>query len=889
MINILYSIIIYPITQIIEFVFVLAQNLFKETGLSIICVSAAVSIFCLPLYLVAEGWQEVERNVQKKLTPKISKIKTVYKGDEQYMLISAYYRQNHYHPVYAMRSTFGLLIQIPFFIAAYTYISHLEVLKGESFLFIADLAKPDKLIPIAGGINFLLVFMTLINCTAGAVYSKGLGYKDKIQLYGIALVFLALLYNSPSALVLYWTLNNIFSLLKNIYLKIPFGKKHYILFSIISIIALVLSFYILFLLRGSPKVRSLIAVLLIIAGILPWIIPLSGGLIKKIKHIPWTLKESLHLFVFSTLVLWLSSGIFLPSMLIESSPQEFSFIDDIVSPLFFVFNASVQAFGLFVFWPFMIYLLFPEKIKKILSLLMAVISISALINIFIFPGNYGTISVNLGFSGTVSHNIKAIAVNIFILAIISAVLIFFHVRNMKKTFSFLLITLSAALISFSVKMLYTINSEYKKLAEYYTGEYKIDDTISPVFHLSKTGRNVLVIMLDMAESVFIPYITGENPELKQKYDGFIYYPNTVTFNGWTAGGAPPLFGGYEYTPAGINRRPEVTLKEKTNESLVLMPLLFSEAGFTVTMTDPPFADNNWIPDLRIFSNIANIHTCITDGAYTDNWLKQNDIVLPLHSEILKRNFLWYSIFREVPLAFRQAVYNNGSWCAPYSENRMRLFLNGYAVLDFLDEITGFEQENNNSFVFMVNNTTHEGLFLQAPEYTPRVNVTDYGKSRFSKEVWYHVNMAAINRLADYFDFLKTNNVYDNTRIILVSDHAGSDTTYITKTGLPFHVDQFNPLLLVKDFDSKGEMRTEMTFMSNADVPSLAMTGLIENPVNPFTGNTIDNDQKKDPLLILIHRIQKKNNAEIDLDRHNTYYVHDNIFEAKNWIPASGAK
>jgi membrane protein insertase Oxa1/YidC/SpoIIIJ len=133
------------------------------------------------------------------------------------MVLSACYRQNHYHPVYMMRSTLGLLIQIPFFIAAYSYISHLEIIKGASFFIIRDLGSPDGFLHIGKfTINVLPLLMTLINCISGAVYTKNFEIRDKIQLYGMAAIFLALLYASPSGLVLYWTANNIFSLIKNI-------------------------------------------------------------------------------------------------------------------------------------------------------------------------------------------------------------------------------------------------------------------------------------------------------------------------------------------------------------------------------------------------------------------------------------------------------------------------------------------------------------------------------------------------------------------------------------------------------------------------------------------------------------------------------------------------
>lgn len=67
------------------------------------------------------------------------------------MILSVFYKQNHYHQIMVLRSSFGLLIQVPFFIAAYAYLSHLEVLRGTSFLFIRDLGAPDALLKLGGG------------------------------------------------------------------------------------------------------------------------------------------------------------------------------------------------------------------------------------------------------------------------------------------------------------------------------------------------------------------------------------------------------------------------------------------------------------------------------------------------------------------------------------------------------------------------------------------------------------------------------------------------------------------------------------------------------------------------------------------------------------------
>lgn len=157
MANFLYTLIIYPLYQIIEVVYRVFYEICKNEGISIIGVSIAVTLLCLPLYAVAEKWQEIERNTQKKLKPGIERIKQTFKGDEQYMILNTFYRENHYHPLMALRSSFGLLIQIPFFIAAYAFLSKNQDLLGKSFLFIKDLGKPDAIFSIktyGGGIVF---------------------------------------------------------------------------------------------------------------------------------------------------------------------------------------------------------------------------------------------------------------------------------------------------------------------------------------------------------------------------------------------------------------------------------------------------------------------------------------------------------------------------------------------------------------------------------------------------------------------------------------------------------------------------------------------------------------------------------------------------------------
>ena len=134
---------------------------------------------------------------------------------------------------------------------------------------------------------------------------------------------------------------------------------------------------------------------------------------------------------------------------------------------------------------------------------------------------------------------------------------------------------------------------------------------------SPQGKNVVVIMLDRAVNGFIPYIMNEKPELKAQFDGFTYYPNTLSYGYHTNIAAPALFGGYEYTPEGMAERPEVSLKEKHNEALKVMPLNFLREGYEVTVCDAPYANYQWIPDLSIYDDYPEIHGIVMEEAFKD--------------------------------------------------------------------------------------------------------------------------------------------------------------------------------------------------------------------------------------------------------------------------------
>ena len=156
---------------------------------------------------------------------RLAYIKKYYTGQKRYCMIKATHRLEGYTAASSFRTSFGLLIQIPFFFAAYHLLSHYEPYRGVGWLFIKDFAVPDGLL---WGLNLLPILMTMINIVSSSIYMRGSRAKDIVELYVMAGVFLLLLYASPAALVLYWTMNNVFSVGKSLIFLRLFPHEKYV-------------------------------------------------------------------------------------------------------------------------------------------------------------------------------------------------------------------------------------------------------------------------------------------------------------------------------------------------------------------------------------------------------------------------------------------------------------------------------------------------------------------------------------------------------------------------------------------------------------------------------------------------------------------------------------
>ena len=441
----LYTTIIGPLELLFEVIYAIANRIINNPGLSIIFLSVTMNLLVLPLYRKADAMQAAEREKDAKLQDWVKHIRKTFKGYERFMMLQTYYRQNNYRPVQALNGSFSLLLEIPFFIAAYHFLSGLQLLQGESFGIIQDLGAPDALLQVAGvHINLLPILMTLINLISAAIYMKGFPLKSKIQMYGMALIFLVFLYTSPAGLVFYWTLNNLFSLVKNIFYKLK--NPAAVLRTLASAVGILLAVFVVIHPRNTAHRQLFIFGVCLLLQV-PLLHFVFRGRIMRKKEFKAE-KPNKQLFLLSCLFLTILTGILIPSSVIRSSPLEFVEINAFKTPLWYVLSAFLLAVGTFLIWFGIFLRLADDKGKRIVSAAVFLVAITAVINYMFFGTKYGTLS-NMLIYGDELLILKAdLKINLLVLFL--AVLITFLILWKKKAILLLVMAIAMCLSAFAM-------------------------------------------------------------------------------------------------------------------------------------------------------------------------------------------------------------------------------------------------------------------------------------------------------------------------------------------------------------------------------------------------------------------------------------------------------
>ena len=193
--------------------------------------SYAIAIIIITIIVKAIFWPLTAASTRSmkrmgKLQPQMKEIQTKYKDDPQKMnqKMMTFMKENKVNP---LAGCLPMLIQIPVFFGFFFMIRTAVELRGEEFLWVMDLSRPDTVYVIPG-ITFIPFFstpaglpvnpmpilmgVTMIIQTRITPTSPSADEMQAKMMKYMPLIFIPILYNFSSGLTLYWTVQNILSI-----------------------------------------------------------------------------------------------------------------------------------------------------------------------------------------------------------------------------------------------------------------------------------------------------------------------------------------------------------------------------------------------------------------------------------------------------------------------------------------------------------------------------------------------------------------------------------------------------------------------------------------------------------------------------------------------------
>lgn len=201
--------------------------LFGSYGFGIVVLTILVKLLLWPLTAQATRSQKKMQALQGPL----GKLREKHKGNPQKLNqeMMKFYKENKVNP---FAGCWPILVQIPIFLGMFWMLRSAAELYGQEFLWAQDLSEQDSIAMLSGfSLNLLPIFMVVTQwyqmrlnpMQLGPEMSEAQRINAKMMRF-MPFMFLVFLYFFSSALVLYWTTQNLMTILQTLLTKNTAGS-----------------------------------------------------------------------------------------------------------------------------------------------------------------------------------------------------------------------------------------------------------------------------------------------------------------------------------------------------------------------------------------------------------------------------------------------------------------------------------------------------------------------------------------------------------------------------------------------------------------------------------------------------------------------------------------
>ena len=803
---------------------------------------------------------------------------------------------------------------------------------------------------------------------------RGSRAKDIVELYIMAGVFLLLLYASPAALVLYWTMNNVFSVGKSLIFLRLFPHEKYVpdpedrtfrdyvqgfkeavkpcltpafcLFACVAVLFTFQCWQITFNKESFEKlflVTSGIAFVAVAAAFIVWLRRFKTGrkqgqasswrfllqllffgacylgfaafgFYGKMTHAEGGLLRKLVLFstIFADVLLYVSAcclvnyctkrqvkpgvvskpaelltlyrwataflvlfvTVISPVLVFLSSPAETGI------SLGYLLLSNIPVAAVLLVVSFIVWKLVRNRQSLVLVSVAAVLIL--VLYQYILPNNFGELDKTILGKADQLKKIPVLfyCLDVLILCasgIAAGVLVRKYPAQCRTCIAVVLICLCGFAGAKSIK--YALSDKPVAVAEGDSAELPRDNGL--INGYSKTGKNVVLVVADMFSGGYMERIFKECPEYREKLSGFTWYPNMLAAATETATSMPSIFAGEEYLPLAMNSM-SGTGDEKVNRAASTLFRQAEKQGYKVSVVN---GSSSYLAGATL-DGTANSEL----KPYELYWEKVRNIKSDSERKVNQPHlFAMLTIFQGAPYFLKPVIYNDGGWLifskvALFWYVRTHVF-SEYSFLDLLPEISNTKAEGN-TFKYFHSCFTHipygVGEDGNLVDFNSQYPDQEHKSFIFGDSAYYSAKKF-IALMVAYTGWLKANGLYDNTTIIIVSDHGNdySANNPLAPDGIESVLprdtfNRLNSLFLVKPAGASGAVHVDNTFASNGDIHATLQKAIGLEPAYSGSNVHVGVSPRAD------FTSSRANFRTDGTARYTIYRVTDPITDPKSW-------